>query len=85
MAAHAVSLKASAGRPRDQQSPWLLARLQGCALPPRALVPGLPMLWRRLAALPSLDDQLRVREKLEPWRKLLWIGSTRGSEGMSLY
>ena len=41
--------------------------------------------WRRFAALPSLDDQLRVREKLEPWWKLLWIGSTRGSEGMSLY
>jgi hypothetical protein len=39
----------------------------------------------RLAALPSLDDQLRVRDKLEPWRKLLWIGSTRGSAGMRLY
>jgi hypothetical protein len=41
--------------------------------------------WRRMATLPSLDDQLRVRDKLGPWRKLLWIGSTRGSEGMRLY
>jgi hypothetical protein len=41
--------------------------------------------WRRLAALPSLEEQFRVREKVKPWDKLLGIGSTRGFEGMSLY
>jgi hypothetical protein len=41
--------------------------------------------WQRLAALPSLDDQFRVREKAKPWDKLLSIGSTRGFEGMKLY
>ena len=41
--------------------------------------------WRRLAAMPSLDDQFHVRGKTEPWRKLLWIGSTRGSEGRKQY
>jgi hypothetical protein len=40
--------------------------------------------WRRLAAL-SFDEQMRVREKVKPWDKLLAIGSTRGFEGMSLY
>jgi hypothetical protein len=41
--------------------------------------------WRRLEALPSLDDQLIVRKKAKPWDKLLSIGSIRGFEGMSLF
>lgn len=41
--------------------------------------------WRRLSKLPSSDDVLRVRTKAEPWTKLLWIGSSEGSEGRKLY
>jgi len=41
--------------------------------------------WRRLAALPSFDDQMRVRKKAGPWKELLWIGSALGSEGRMQY
>jgi hypothetical protein len=41
--------------------------------------------WRRMSEMPSFDEQLALRGKLKPWEKLLWIGLTRGSDGMSLY
>jgi hypothetical protein len=41
--------------------------------------------WRRLHALPTLDEQSRVRSQTKPWQELLSIGSIKGFEGMPLY
>ena len=41
--------------------------------------------WRRLGKLPTADDVLRVRTRAKPWEKLLWIGSSKGSEGRMRY
>ena len=41
--------------------------------------------WRRLNALPTLDDQSRVRRAAQPWEKLLSIGSIKGFEGTRQY
>ncbi|MGC1777483.1 MAG: hypothetical protein WBB34_06010 [Xanthobacteraceae bacterium] len=40
--------------------------------------------WRRLQKLPD-DERSRVRTKAEPWTKLLWHGSPKGSEGRMRY
>ena len=40
--------------------------------------------WRRLDAL-SFEEQIRVRKAAEPLAKLLWIGSSKGSEGRPRY
>lgn len=40
--------------------------------------------WRRLQQLP-FDEQMRVRTAADPIKKLLWIGSSKGSEGRPLY
>jgi hypothetical protein len=40
--------------------------------------------WRRLATM-SFDEQMRVRKAAEPLAKLLWIGSSLGSEGRPRY
>ncbi len=40
--------------------------------------------WRRLETM-SLDEQMRARKAAEPLAKLLWIGSSKGSEGWPLY
>jgi len=41
--------------------------------------------WRRLDALASFEDKMRVRGKAAPWRRLLSIGSSKGSEGRKQY
>ena len=40
--------------------------------------------WRRKRALPDAE-QSRVRKAAEPLAKLLWIGISKGSEGLWLY
>jgi hypothetical protein len=40
--------------------------------------------WRRLQEL-SDEERSRVRRAAEPLAKLLWIGSSKGSEGRWLY
>jgi len=41
--------------------------------------------WRRLQKLPTTDEMSRVRERAEPWTKLLRVGSIEGSQGRMRY
>jgi len=40
--------------------------------------------WRRLQGLPH-GEQSRIRDAAKPVAKLLWIGSSKGSEGLWQY
>jgi hypothetical protein len=40
--------------------------------------------WRRLQELP-FEEQMRVRAAAGPLAKILWIGSSKGSEGRPVY
>jgi len=40
--------------------------------------------WRRRRDLP-FEEQMRLREAIEPLANLLWIGSRQGSEGYPAY
>ena len=40
--------------------------------------------WRRLQKMPEAE-YMRTRDLAKPWVKLLWIGSSKGSEGRMQY
>jgi len=41
--------------------------------------------WQRLETLATFDERMRVREQTGRWKRLLSIGSSKGSEGSKQY